>query len=157
MISLALLKDHPHHLDELAQWMFELWGTFYPGSTVERVQQWLVKTTQSSDLPITMLALDGPKLVGCAMLQREELYQEKDITPWLGAFLVKDAYQKQGIGSHLHEWALKYTKSLGYKKLYLLALDPSHCEWYKKKGWTIYKTDETGDHPLIVMETLLVQ
>ena len=155
MISFDLLTHHPHHIDELSQWMFQEWGAFYPGSSVETTHRWLNLTRQNSGLPITHLALDGQTLVGCAMLQQQELYKEKDITPWLGALLVKEKYQHQGIGSHLHDWALAHAKSLDYQKLYLLAFDPSHCEWYQRKGWTVLKTDETRGHPLIIMETPL--
>jgi len=99
-----------------------------------------------------MLALDGQNLVGFAMIQRQELYRDKGVTPWLGGLLVKKNYQHQGIGTLLQQWAISYANSLGYKKLYLLAFDLSLCEWYQKKGWAPLKTDETRNHPLIVME-----
>jgi GNAT superfamily N-acetyltransferase len=155
VITFELLEENPHHIDELSQWMFEKWGTFYPESSFESARRWLTITARRANLPITMLALDGPTLVGCAMLQRQELYREKGIMPWLGALLVKEHYQHQGVGRHLHEWALSFTKSLGYKKLYLLAFDPTICGWYQKNGWTIFKTDNSKKHPLIIMERIL--
>lgn len=157
MITFDLLINHPHQIDELSQWMFQEWGTFYPGSTVETTHRWLSLTMRNSGLPITQVVLDGQTLVGCAMLQRQELYKERNITPWLGALLVKEKYQLQGIDSQLHDWALAYTKSLDYKRLHLLAFEQSDCEWYKKRNWTVIRTDETRGHPLIVMETLLSQ
>lgn len=150
-----LLTHHPQHIDELSQWMFQESGIFYPGSSLETIRRWLTMTTRRTGLPTTQVALDGETLAGCAMLQRQELYKEKGINPWLGALLVKEKYQHQGIGSHLHDWALTYAKSLGHQKLHLLAFDPSCCEWYLKKGWTILKTDKTRDYPLIIMELSL--
>jgi GNAT superfamily N-acetyltransferase len=155
MITYKLLNEYPNHIDELALWMFEKWGKYYPGSTLERVQQWLQKSAQTSGIPITYLALDGSTLVGCSMLQRTELYQEEGVTPWLGALLVKDKYQQQGIGRHLLNWAQTHTKDMGHKKLFLLLFDPNMCDWYLENGWEIFKTDESRHHPLIVMRTAL--
>jgi predicted N-acetyltransferase YhbS len=153
VITFEPLARHPDHIHELSQWMFQKWGKFYPGSSVETTRRWLNMTMRDSGLPITQLALEDETLVGCAMLQQQELYKEKNLTPWLGALLVKEKYQDQGIGSHLHGWAIAHTKSLNYKKLHLLTFDLNHCEWYHRKGWAVIKSDHTRGHPLIVMET----
>jgi predicted N-acetyltransferase YhbS len=157
VITFEPFAHYPQHIDELSQWMFQKWGQFYPGSSVETTRRWLAMTMRNTGLPITQLALDGETLVGCVMLQRQELYKEKDLTPWLGALLVEEKYQNQGIGSRLHGWGMAHIKSLDYKKLHLLAFDPNHCEWYHRKGWTIIKSDDTRGHPLIVMEISLPQ
>ena len=155
MITFEPFAHHPHHIDELSQWMFQMWGQFYPGSSVETTRRWLNMTMRDSGLPITQLALEGETLVGCAMLQEQELYKENNLTPWLGALLVKEKYQNQGIGSQLHDWAIAHIKSLNYKKLHLLTFDANYCEWYERKGWKIIKTDDSRGYSLIVMETAI--
>lgn len=155
MITFELLVQHPHHHAELAQWMFQEWGQFYPGATLEKTARWVHRTSRRSGLPLTMLALDAQNLVGFAMLQRQELYREKGITPWLGGLLVKKNYQRQGVGTRLLDWATHYASSLDYQMLYLLSFDNTLCDWYKAKGWSVVRTDETTTHPLIIMETTL--
>ena len=59
MITVDLLKNHPHHIPELAQLMFDEWGEFYPNSSLEILSKWLHKTARQSGLLLTMLALDG--------------------------------------------------------------------------------------------------
>jgi len=108
MITLHLLINHPHHTQELAQWAFKEWGQFYPRATQEKTFRWVHRTSRDSGLPLTMLALDGQNLVGFAMIQRQELYRDKGVTPWLGGLLVKKNYQHQGIGTLLQQWAISY-------------------------------------------------
>jgi N-acetylglutamate synthase-like GNAT family acetyltransferase len=157
LITFDLLKNHPHHIPELAQLMFDEWGEYYPNSSLEIMLKWLHKTTRQSGLPLTMLALDEEKIVGCAMVQNHELYREKGVTPWLGGLLVKNDYQHQGIGEHLHQWTIDYIQSLGYQKLYLLAFDENIVEWYKNLGWEIYKVVELNKHSTTIMEYQIVK
>jgi predicted N-acetyltransferase YhbS len=155
VITFELLASHPYFQDELAKWMFQVWGQFYPGSTLDLTKKWVKKTAQQSGLPITLLALDGSSLAGFAMVQRQELVREKGMMPWLGGLLVKDDYKGQGIGTHLNDWARSYLKSLDYQRMYVLEFDYGICEWYKNKGWAIKKTLGSPDHPIIIMENLL--
>lgn len=151
MISFDFLKNHPHHIPELAQLMFDEWGQFYPNSSLEIISTWLHKTARQKGLPLTMLALDGEKLVGCAMVQNHELYREVGVTPWLGGLLVKNDYQHQGVGKNLHQWAIDYVESLGYQKLHLLAFNENIIEWYKNLGWVTFKSVELNEHLATVM------
>ena len=89
------------------------------------------------------------------MVQNHELYREKRVTPWLGGLLVKSDHQHQGIGEHLHHWAIDYIHSLGYQKLYLLAFDEKIVEWYKNLGWATFKSVKSNKHSTTIMEIKL--
>ncbi len=150
-VTIDYLENYPHHIPALAQWMFEKWGFFYPRSSLETTTKWVTKTARKSGLPLTMIALDGPNLVGFVMLQKHELCPVKGLTPWLGGLLVKEDYKCKGIGKKLHQSAIDYVKHLPCKKLYLLTFDPALCDWYGDLGWTVLKTDKVDHHPITIM------
>lgn len=150
-VTIDYLENYSHHIPALAQWMFEEWGSFYPRSSLETTSKWVAKTARSTALPLTMIALDGPNLVGFAMLQKHELCPTRGLTPWLGGLLVKEGHKGKGIGKKLHQSAIDYVRHLHHKKLYLLTFDSVLCDWYEDLGWMAIKTDEVNNYPVTIM------
>ena len=110
-LTLDFLFNHPRHISLIAQWMYEEWGHFYPDASRNKALKWVTKTARLSGLPVNMLALDGQNVAGFAMLQRQELYREKGVTPWLGVLLVRESYKGQGIGKRFEQWAVTYAQA----------------------------------------------
>jgi hypothetical protein len=96
-ITIDYLESYPYHIPALSQWMFEEWGAFYAHSSLETTSRWVTKTARSSGLPLTMIAFDGPDLVGFAMLQKHDLCPVKGLAPWLGGLLVKEGLSTKGL------------------------------------------------------------
>ena len=75
-----------------------------------------------------------------------------DLGPQIGDLVVDSKYQKQGIGKILLAATIEKAKELGFKKLYLFALDPAIPQYYLNLGWKKIGMDEFKSHPVTVME-----
>lgn len=86
------------------------------------------------------------------MRLREKKGIRPDLKPWIGDLLVDKQYQKRGIGRMLINAAIKKSKQLGFKKLYLFTFDPVVSEYYQHLGWKKIGMDEFKSQPVTVME-----
>lgn len=152
MIKIDLLKNHPSAIPALADIWHEVLGKIWaPDVTVEHTISRFTNHLNDQALPITFVALDGDIPVGmCSLREKEDI--RPDIKPRLGSLVVDPKYQKQGIGKMLIDVTILKAKELGFKKLYLFALDPTIPEYYQRLGWKIIGTDELRSHPIKLME-----
>jgi GNAT superfamily N-acetyltransferase len=155
MIKIDFLKNHPNAIPALADIWHEVLGKIWvPDIQVEHVIARFADHLNDQDLPITFVALDGDVPVGMCSL-RENDGIRPDLTPWLGSLVVDPKYQKQGIGRMLIDVTVLKAKELGFKKLYLFALDPTIPEYYKRLGWKKIGMDEFKSYSVTVMEMKL--
>ncbi len=75
-----------------------------------------------------------------------------DLMPWLGSLVVDPNYQKQGIGKQLIDATKEKAKQLGFKQLFLFALDPLIPNYYQTLGWQTIGMDQFKGNPVTVME-----
>ncbi len=155
MIKIDLLKNHPHTIPALANIWYEVLGKIWaPDVLIEQVIERFAGHMNDKDLPITFIALEGDVPSGMCSL-RENDGIRPDLTPWLGSLVVDPKYQKQGIGKMLIDVTVDKAKELGFKKLYLFAIDPTIPEYYQRLGWKKIGVDEYKSHPVTVMEVEL--
>jgi N-acetylglutamate synthase-like GNAT family acetyltransferase len=72
--------------------------------------------------------------------------------PWLGSLVVDPAYRSQKVGEKLIAVVKNQASLFGYKKLYLLAFDPTIHIWYEKLGWKLIGNDQLFNYPVSVMD-----
>ncbi|MGD9592829.1 MAG: GNAT family N-acetyltransferase [Candidatus Berkiella sp.] len=150
-VDIAYLKDHPQYLPLVAEWMFNEWGHFNPGSTLERAKLKLGEHLNKDSLPITFIALDNNLPVGTCSLRINDGIRP-DLTPWLGSLYVVPSARRKGIGEKLIDAAVSKARSMKCPKLYLFAFDATLPNWYKKLGWHEIGMDKLNHNPVSVME-----
>lgn len=151
-LEIKLLVDCKEHIPLLAElWFNELGKQWIPNTSVERAKQTYETHTNRNKLPLTYVALDENKPIAMASLRDNDGIRD-DLTPWLGSLIVHPDYRRQGIGEILIELTKQHAKRLGYKKLYLFALDPTIPTWYTKLDFKEIGTDKLYHHPVTVME-----
>src|SRR4029453_17496133 len=100
-VQISYLIEHPEYIPQLAQWLFEEWGSILGEETAkERVEK--LETHMNRDkLPIAWVAHANGQLLGSAALRVQDLEGREDLTPWLGGVFVGSHFRGQGIGAAL--------------------------------------------------------
>src|SRR2546421_4228276 len=100
-VQISYLIEHPEYVPQLAQWLFEQWGSTLGEETREaRIKK--LKTHMNRDqLPIAWVAHANGQLLGTAALRVHDLEGREDLTPWLGGVFVGSHFRRQGIGTAL--------------------------------------------------------
>ncbi|MFI4937408.1 MAG: GNAT family N-acetyltransferase [Candidatus Berkiellales bacterium] len=153
-INIAYLKEYPQYLPLLAEWMFNTWGHYNPGSSFERAKLKLNEHLNTDSLPITFIALDDNIPVGTCSLRLNDGIRS-DLAPWLGSLYVLPKFRGKGLGEKLIDAVVNKASIMDYQKLFLLAFDSTLPNWYKKLGWQLIGVDELNCHPVSVMEISL--
>ena len=151
MITIDLLKNHPHAIPALAKIWHEVLGKIWmPEIGIEEIES-LYYEELNEDLPLAYIALYDQIPVGTCSLHLNGGIRP-DLKPWLGDLVVDPKYQKRGIGKMLLDAALKKAKELGFEKLYLFTFDPSLPDYYARHGWHEIDMDEFKGYEVTVME-----
>jgi N-acetylglutamate synthase-like GNAT family acetyltransferase len=135
-IRISYLIDHPEHLPQLAQWMFEEWRSILVDETLETRTEKFKTHMNRNKLPIAWIAHANGQVLGTAALRVHDLEGREDLTPWLGGVFVGPDFRSQGIGAALCATVEDAARSLGAQTLYLFTLDKQ--AWYSRLGWTLF-------------------
>ncbi len=151
MIKLAHISEHTEHIDLIANWMCTEWGN---ESNFEFFKSILTHSLDKSNLPQTLIALDGDTPVGVVGLWRCDMVSRQDLYPWLSGLYVIPGYRGQGVGAQLQNHLVEYAKSLGFKELYLYT---DIENYYEKNGWEYIDEGITyaGEYDRIYRKTLV--
>ena len=149
MIVVDFLKNHPHLVDTVAQWIFDEWGHLTePDPSIQ-----LAKTRRrlSDDtIPLCLVALKGEQCVGTVSLYVDDLHARPDLTPWLAALYVDPNQRNQGVGSLLINRVLEVARGLGVHRLYLHTETAE--EYYRRKEWrSLFRTVNDRGQDTVVM------
>ena len=133
--QISYLTQHPEYIPQLAQWLFEQWGSTL-GEETPDARITILKTHMNRDrLPIAWVAHANGQLLGTAALRVHDLEGREDLTPWLGGVFVGSQFRHQGIGTALCAAVEEEARSRAIHTLYLFTLDKQ--AWYSRLGWTI--------------------
>lgn len=150
-IEIKLLTECQEYIPELAiLWYEEISRHWVPDASVERATQNLIKHLNEDKMPMTFVALLEGKPIGIASL-RENDGIRPDLAPWLGSLIVAPAYRRRQIGETLIDVTKEKARDFGYKKIYLLAFEPTIPDWYARLGWEKIGMDQYFGHPVTVM------
>lgn len=139
MIVIENLRDYPQHRDRVIDW---LWQEFDAENTREFFASVVDSSLGSADLPLTFIALDDGQLVATVGLWRCDLISRQDLTPWLAALYVDEAWRSRGLGQTLQQFITAYGRAAGYQSLYLWA---TFTGYYERCGWNYI--DDAVDYP----------
>ena len=58
------IQTQPECIPEVAAWLYQQWGHWSPGSSVEKRIQALTERCQDDELPVTFIAVEDGEVVG---------------------------------------------------------------------------------------------
>jgi len=149
--EIKLLAECQAYIPELANlWFEEISKHWVPDASIERAKENLIKHANIDKMPMTVVALLEGKPIGMASLRENDGIQP-DLLPWLGSLVVRPAYRQRKVGEALIESTKNHARHFGYKRIYLLAFDPTIPNWYAKLGWQKIGMDQLFNHPVTVM------
>lgn len=129
MLIIDNLTQQPQHREQIIDWLWRAFGS-------ENSRAFFASVVESSlsgaDLPLTFIALDEGKLVGTVGLWRCDLISRQDLTPWLAALYIDEAWRSQGLGQRLQAFVTQYSRNAGFKELYLWS---KFSGYYERHGW----------------------
>jgi N-acetylglutamate synthase-like GNAT family acetyltransferase len=134
-VQISYLIDHPNYIPQLAQWLFEQWGSILGEKTLETRIKKLKAHMNRDELPIAWVAHANGQLLGTAALRVHDLEEREDLTPWLGGVFVGSDFRRRGIGAALCATVEDAARSRGIQTLYLFTLDKQ--AWYLRLGWAV--------------------
>lgn len=132
---ISYLSEYPEYIPQLAQWLFEQWGSILDEKTPAiRIKK--LKTHMNRDrLPIAWVAHANGQLLGTAALRVHDLEGREDLTPWLGGVFVGSQFRRRGIGEALCATVENAARLRRVQTLYLFTLDKQ--VWYSRQRWTV--------------------
>src|SRR5207249_10545593 len=98
-VRISYLIEHPEYVSQLAQWLFEQWGSILGEETLEFRIKKLKAHMNRDKLPIAWVAHANGQLLGTAALRVHDLEGREDLTRWLGAVFVVSNFRRRGIGT----------------------------------------------------------
>ena len=151
--NIIYLADQIHHVDELAKLHQAEWGHLSPQIDVVTRASRLTEASGRSEIPTTLIAVDGPELVGSAALVKNDMKERPELSPWLAAVYVKPDRRKRGIASALISRIESSATSLGEEILYLFTEYQEH--FYARRGWSLMEHADHFGTPVAVMKKQL--
>lgn len=89
---------------------------------------------QDGPLPVVLGAFDAGECIGTvAIVERDDLDDVDQHTPWIAAMIVDPSRRGNGIGTELLEAALGRCRDLYFGRVYLWTHDME--DWYQRLGW----------------------
>ncbi len=129
MMTIVPLADYPQHQEQVTDW---LWQAFDRHNSRDFFASIVKSSLRQDGLPLTFIALHHHTLVGTVGLWLCDLISRQDLSPWLAALYVDEAYRDQGLGQRLQQHVLEYSRRAGFPALYLYA---TFSGYYEKTGW----------------------
>jgi hypothetical protein len=82
-VQISYLIEHPEYIPQLAQWLFEQWGSTLGEKAPEDRIKKLKTHMNRNKLPIAWVAHANGQLLGTAAIRVHDFDGREDLTPWL--------------------------------------------------------------------------
>jgi len=154
-IHLDLLKNRPHTISTLVQWIYDDWHTFDASLTKDKLIQSFNERLNADIIPITFVALRNDEPIGVISLKYETdpIFADfpKD-SLWMGSLHVLPEERDQGLDQELLKYTITVAKRLGYEKLYFYISNPAQVKWYAERGAQVIEQRPFRDHVITIMQ-----
>lgn len=133
-VTISDLRARPHQADAVAE---RIWRAFWrrKGTPLKSIRDGLENFLEpDTRIPFALVAEHDGKACGNALVIDNDEPARPELTPWLAALWVDEAFRRQGIATMLLQEAIKRSAALGVETLYLAAR-PTLRGFYSKLGW----------------------
>lgn len=153
-MDIAHLAGHKEIIPTLARWFYQEWAYLHPDRTLEDVERLIGERTNTTKIPVALVAFEGGELLGTVCLKVHDMDTRLDLTPWLAGLYVTAPWRRKGIGTALVSAIEKKAHELQVEKLYLFT--PASEGFYSRLGWHVYERTEYHGYPVTIMEKKIV-
>ena len=142
-IEISSLQNFPKLKSEVAQRMWKAWWE-PAGNSLQTVLDHIDEISASNGIPFGLVAHENGTYVGSMVGIASDLDARLDLTPWVAALWVDEAYRKQGVATLLMNAALIKFFALGQSKVYLNATTDKRG-FYQRFGWRLIEEGVGND------------
>ena len=149
-MKLVRIDKDSRYLKEIINILYKWWGEKYEFSYKE--METLYKTYIADEkIPNLYALIINETLVGMYEINEKDKIDVRDYCPYLANVFVKEEYRGLGYSKYLINDAIKRTKELGYKKLYL---HTKHDSLYQRYGFEFLEKVKIkyGEKKIYVLE-----
>src|SRR5690242_18961907 len=132
---LVSLREEPHHLTTVAEWIHRQWWST-TDTPPAAIQRWLSSHLGVEGFPATFVAVADGEHIGSISLHETEAEDRPAYRPYLGALFVKSSNRRQGLDVALFRAIEAHGSTLGYPAIYLNAAAPL-VPFYESLGWRV--------------------
>ena len=100
-MEIVPLADKKEFIAELAELHHLEWMHLNPSLTLEGRAEKIAEAAEREGIPSVFIAVSGSQLVGSAAIVQNDMDTMPDLSPWLAAVYVKEAFRHQGIATEL--------------------------------------------------------
>ena len=100
-MEIVPLADKKEFIAELAELHHAEWKHLNSSLTLEGRAEAIAKAAGREGIPSIFIALSEGQFVGSAALVQNDMDTKPDLSPWLAAVYVKEAFRHQGIATKL--------------------------------------------------------
>ena len=156
----ATIRIEPlrHHVDAvplLSRWFEQEWPDWYGTGGRGDARSDLLSFATSQTLPTALVALHDDNICGIAALKRDGLPSHADLTPWIGAGLVRSDMRGRGIGAALLAALEHEAASLGFANVYCATATAESL--LARDGWTLLERVLHDSHDLAVFRKAMAR
>lgn len=131
MIAIRHLNEYKNWIPIIAEWYYSEWPDVYPN--MEFVIQRLSNRTNTSSLPIGLVAVENEEVIGAVTIKEHDIETMTELSPWLASLIVKKERRNEGIGKLLINGVLEKSGELGFHNIYLYT--DTAKDYYALLGW----------------------
>lgn len=143
------LRQRPEFISQLADWHDREWRHLYRVWDRETAMRELRSEPRDGQLPQTLLAMDGDRLIGSVSLVFNDLPGREDLNPWVASFFVIASERGHGVGGRLLAAAEEVLHTQRIRQAYLFT--ETAQPFFEKHGWTAHEAADANGHPVLIM------
>ncbi|MCK9552843.1 GNAT family N-acetyltransferase [Aquamicrobium sp.] len=140
--AISDLRDQPEFAGTIADRVWQAWWR-EQGVALCEIEAMVRECMDGPDIPLSLVAHEGPDFHGCAHLIASDLDERPQYTPWIAAVWVEKKARKGGLGTKLVLAAVEEGFSRGFDAVYLCA-EPHLAPFYEKMGWRCIEEGVAG-------------
>jgi GNAT superfamily N-acetyltransferase len=140
-VDIAMLADHPDHLDTVIGWHWREWSHGEPDASLPEWRDKLVSRSLPDRIPFTLVAFAEAEPVGCVTVCTDDTDARfADRGPWISGMLVIGDARNLGIGRALLRAAEARARGFGAAELWLWTTEAS--AFYRRCGYHVVSPKE---------------
>ncbi len=136
-VEVIELPVDPSTITRITGWQIEHYAAEFPSFDHADWSAFYAPWVERDEvrLPIMLAATSNGEIVGAvAIVDRDDLEDVDEYSPWIAALIVDPELRGHGTGSLLLSAALERCRREGIDRVYLWTHD--QADWYRRLGWT---------------------
>ena len=154
MIKIDYLANHPEFLAEVSYWLYSTWGYNNADcSSLEVARKYLESASNYRKLPLALIAMKGPQVIGTVTLKLHEMDNRLDLLHWMGFLFVEKTARGRGVAAALIDDVISKAASLEIDTIYLYTRDQESL--YEHLGWRVVERTNYHGGPVVLMKKII--